>query len=161
MTATTDIDDIAVALRLAEGPAAIVEAILEMSSKAQFRIRLTPGRCQYRHNGQTTQTTEIALPKTHLRAVLARLAVRCNELRPFCVTPYGGKTLLRLSPKKTPIQLHFANTPDAQFVDVRPFKSSDSQLRLMRRQIESLSAEVREVRQQLGQLALDRQFPAR
>jgi hypothetical protein len=59
--------------------------------------------------------------KSVFRAVLARVAALCNERRPNSVSPYGGRGILSIGPDEaTVFQVSFANTPDEQWLNMRP-----------------------------------------
>jgi hypothetical protein len=59
--------------------------------------------------------------KSVFRAVLARVAALCNERRPNSVSPYGGHGTLSIGPDDaTVFQVSFANTPDEQWLKMRP-----------------------------------------
>jgi hypothetical protein len=55
------------------------------------------------------------------RAILARVAALCNERSPNSVSPYGGQGTLAVGPDKAAVlQVSFANTPEEQWLDMRP-----------------------------------------
>jgi hypothetical protein len=59
--------------------------------------------------------------KSVFRAILARVAAQCNERNPNSVSPYGGQGILSSGPGETALfQASFANTPDEQWLNLRP-----------------------------------------
>lgn len=55
------------------------------------------------------------------RAILARLAVLCNERSPESVSPYGGQGKLSIDEDPTALfQVLFMNTPDEQWLKLSP-----------------------------------------
>ncbi len=138
------------------GPVEIVDAFLQYCCETQLHLRWTTNLLRVRHTDGSVERAEMVFPKSHFRAVLARLAVRCNELKPFSVSPFGGKAVLRLPQQKTALRVLFANTPSHQFVDVRPAQIRQSQLQQVEQRLDSLNQELQQVRQQLEKLAASR-----
>jgi hypothetical protein len=82
-------------------------------------------RCEWQ--GDTVRVTpadgepfDVALPKSVFRAVLARVAVLCNEHRAESVTPYRGEAELLAGDPPAPVFVAFVNTPDEQRFAARP-----------------------------------------
>ena len=63
----------------------------------------------------------VTLQKTVVRAVLARIAVLCNEFKPNSVSPYGGagKVLLASEPSAE-VQVSFVNTKETIRLELYP-----------------------------------------
>ncbi len=70
--------------------------------------------CHWTENGDTHDAT-VPLPPTAFRAILARIAMLCNELNQNSVSPYGGDGLLAVeSDPLAHFQVTFVNTPEKQ-----------------------------------------------
>ena len=64
-------------------------------------------------DGGSAGRIEVPLQKSVLRAVLARVAVLCNERKPNSVSPYGGQGEMSVdADPATAIRVTFVNTPD-------------------------------------------------
>jgi hypothetical protein len=66
------------------------------------------------------ESTDLSLPKSAFRAILARLATLCNERVPDSVTPYGGEgQVLAGSNPPGVFRVAFKNTPDEQCLEMQ------------------------------------------
>lgn len=103
------------------GVVGVVEALLELCRDEGLQLDWQAGQCRVRPlGGEPAEATEIPLPKSAFRAILARVAVLCNERTPGSVTPYGGEgELLVENGPPTVFRVAFTNTPDEQRVEVR------------------------------------------
>ena len=69
--------------------------------------------------GGWEELIDIPLRKSVFRAVLARVAVLCNELRPDSVTPYGGQGELRGGANlQAEFSVKFVNTAEEQSLEM-------------------------------------------
>ncbi len=67
----------------------------------------------------------VSIPKPVLRAMIARVAVLCNEQTPNAVSPYGGEGALSVSAKPGALlKAVFANTTDQQHLTLTTLKTS-------------------------------------
>ncbi len=99
-----------------------VDALLKVCQEQRLHVRWQTDGCRIRslRGGRQEQIAE-SLPKARFRAILARVAALCNDHSPDSISPYGGQgTLALASDRKPAIRVLFANTPDEQWLDLRP-----------------------------------------
>ncbi len=106
-------------------------------------------------SGRQDERIETRLPKPVFRAVLARLAALCNELRPNSVSPYGGQG--KASTQACPgalFRVEFANTPDEQWLRLKPLTVGDllSKVENLEEQNAGLVAQVADLRQHVERI---------
>jgi hypothetical protein len=71
--------------------------------------------------GDVAELTEVPLARSVFRAILARVAVLCNERSPNSVSPYGGQgELLAGSNPAKLFRATFVNTADEQRLELMP-----------------------------------------
>jgi hypothetical protein len=87
------------------------------------------GQCRVRSLASgPAEWTEVPLPESVFRAVLARLAVLCNERSPGSVSPYGGEGELIISgDTRTICRVALVNTASAQRVRLTPIPCGAAQ----------------------------------
>src|SRR5262245_3137119 len=67
-----------------------VDGLLRLSQERELRLDWHADQCRVRTiSGQREESFELPLPNSVFRAVLARLAVLCNERNLGPVSPYG------------------------------------------------------------------------
>jgi hypothetical protein len=111
------------------GVTAVVDDLLALCPEHGIELDWRDDRCCVRSlEVEPNESTEVPLPKSVFRAVLARVAALCNERNPGSVSPYGGEAELMfgLDPP-TACRVTFTNTPSSQ------------RIRLMRIQRENLA----------------------
>ena len=98
------------------GAVGLVDDLLELCREGNLGLSFRDGHC---HVLAADQALEIPLPKSVFRALLARVAVLCNERIPNSVTPYGGEGELVVS-SNPPAAYHvsFTNTPAEQRLEL-------------------------------------------
>jgi hypothetical protein len=103
------------------GIVSLVDELLAVSSEQDLQLTWQAGRCyvNLRDNGKLPDRIEVSLPKSVVRAALARIAVLCNERSPNSVSPYGGQgeVTVDTNPAKA-IRVTFVNTPDQQSLEL-------------------------------------------
>jgi len=68
---------------------------------------------------EAQQMLDVPLRKSTFRAILARVAVLCNERVPNSVSPYGGQGELAMGANPTVVfRVAFVNTPAAQKLEL-------------------------------------------
>jgi hypothetical protein len=73
------------------------------------------------------EMVQVPLRKSVFRAILARVAVLCNERHPNSVSPYGGTGKVTVgSTPAAEVHVHFLNTPEEQSLELTPFRSEAS-----------------------------------
>ncbi len=102
------------------GVLGLADTLLALSREHDLQIAWQAGRCRIAFaDGGTNERIEVPLPKSVLRAVLARVAVLCNERQPNSVTPYGGQGEVLVDPDPAVvIRVRFVNTPEEQSLDL-------------------------------------------
>lgn len=102
------------------GVVGLVDDLLRLCPKQGLRLDWQADRCRIRFlNGGAEETTDVPLCKSVFRAILARIAVLCNERKPNSVSPYGGQG--ELSARANPpaaFRVSFANTPAEQKLEL-------------------------------------------
>ena len=83
-----------VRLVFAHSPRAVlglVDDLLELGRDQPLSLVFRDGTCVVIPAGDASNAVEVPLPKSAFRAVLARVAVLCNEQRPNSVSPSAEK----------------------------------------------------------------------
>lgn len=103
------------------GVVGLVDALLDACPEQGLQLHWHAGRCCVRPLGAPTQgSTEMPLPKSVFRAVLARMAALCNERIPDSVSPYGGEGDVSIDTQPPKVfHVAFTNTPGEQRLEVR------------------------------------------
>jgi hypothetical protein len=94
----------------------LVDDLLELCPEQGLELDGHGDQCRVRSIGAEPQEIiDIPVPKSVLRAVLARLAALCNERNPGSVSPYGGEGELTVGvDPATVCRVNFTNTQDVQ-----------------------------------------------
>ncbi|HYT89278.1 MAG TPA: hypothetical protein VEL76_11285 [Gemmataceae bacterium] len=100
----------------------LVDRLLGLCRESGLRLDWKANQCRVRSlETEGANATEIPLQKSVFRAILARVAVLCNERSPNSVSPYGGNgELLAGTNPPTILQAAFVNTPAEQQLELRP-----------------------------------------
>jgi hypothetical protein len=103
------------------GVVGLVDDLLRLCPEQGLQLDWQGNRCRVRPLGaQPQELTEIPLPKSVFRAILARIAALCNERIPNSVTPYGGEgELWACTNPPTIFRVTFTNSPGEQRLEVR------------------------------------------
>jgi hypothetical protein len=103
------------------GVVGLVDDLLSLCREQGLQLDWQADRCRVRPLGARPQeSTEVALPKSVFRAILARMAALCNERVPDSVSPYGGEGELSVGTSPPTIfRVAFTNTPGEQRLEVR------------------------------------------
>jgi hypothetical protein len=97
----------------------LVDDLLELAREQPLSLTFRSGMCVVSPAGEASNTVEVPLPKSVFRAVLARVAVLCNEQRPDSVSPYGGTGEVCVGPDpRTTLRVAFTNTPEEQRLEL-------------------------------------------
>jgi hypothetical protein len=102
------------------GVVGLVDDLLTVCRHHRLQLDWQPDRCRARSDGgEWTELADVALPKSVFRAVLARVAVLCNERTPNAVSPYGGRGELPAgaNPREV-IKVTFVNNPTEQKLEL-------------------------------------------
>ena len=102
------------------GVVGLVDDLLALCREQGLHLDWQADRCRVRPLGAGPEvSTEIPLPKSVFRAILARMAVLCNERIPDSVSPYGGEGELSAgSDPPTIFRVAFTNTPGEQILEI-------------------------------------------
>jgi hypothetical protein len=103
------------------GVVGIVDELLVLCRDEGLQFDWQAGQCRVRPLGaEPAESTEVPLPKSAFRAILARVAALCNERTPGSVSPYGGEGELLVGTDSPAVfRVAFTNTPDEQRLEVR------------------------------------------
>jgi hypothetical protein len=101
-----------------QGVVGLVDSLIAMLSGHRLELEWQSGHCV----GRIDHTEAIAfrLRKSVFRAILARLAILCNERHPGLVSPYGGEGELSVTASETITRVWFTNTADLQRLELAP-----------------------------------------
>lgn len=102
------------------GVLGLVDELLTVSREQSLRLAWQADHCRVRFlvEGQE-DSLEVPLRKSVVRAVLARVAVLCNERKPNSVSPYGGQGELSIGTEPGAVlRVAFVNTSDEQSMEV-------------------------------------------
>src|SRR5947209_2245875 len=104
------------------GVLGLVDALLAASQEHGIQLDWQAGQCRVRfREGGPAGCIEVPLRKSVVRAVLARVAVLCNQQNPNSVSPYGGQgELLVGTAPPTALHVAFVNTPEEQSLELAP-----------------------------------------
>jgi hypothetical protein len=101
------------------GVLGLVDELLAGSWGQILRLDWQAEHCRVRLGTGTEDLIEIPLPKSVVRAALARIAVLCNERKVNSVSPYGGRGELSIGCEGAAIvQVAFTNTADEQSLEL-------------------------------------------
>jgi hypothetical protein len=103
------------------GVVGVVSELLALCSEQGLRLEWHAGHCRVcpLTNGQEVPT-DVSLPRSAFRAILARVAALCNERSPGSVSPYGGEGEIGLGDDVPGlVQVRFTNTPAEQRLEMR------------------------------------------
>ena len=103
------------------GVVGLVDELLILCREQGLQFDWQANRCRVRPLGaQPQELTEIPLPKSVFRAILARMAALCNERIPNSVSPYGSEGELSVCTNPpTVFRVAFINTPGEPRLEVR------------------------------------------
>ncbi len=92
----------------------IVDELLAAARQREIRLSWTEGRCLVVfEGGESPDRFEVSLPKSVVRAILARIATLCNQRHADSVSPFGGRGELTIEADQSEtIRVAFVNTPD-------------------------------------------------
>ncbi len=103
------------------GIVSLVDDLLRLCPEQGLRLDWQADRCRISYvTGNSEEATDVPLRKSVFRAILARIAVLCNERIPNSVSPYGGQGELSVGtnpPAK--FRVAFTNTPSEQKLELR------------------------------------------
>jgi hypothetical protein len=102
------------------GVLGLVDELLAVSREQDIQLAWQAGRCQVSFpNSEPPGRIELPLPRSVVRAALARVAVLCNQRSPNSVSPYGGQgeVVVDADPAKA-IRATFVNTPEEQSLEL-------------------------------------------
>jgi hypothetical protein len=95
----------------------IVDALLQRCREHRLQFEWQGDRLRARSSGGVW--SDIPLRKSVFRAILARLAVLCNERTPNAVSPYGGEGVLEIGDNALAIvRVSFTNTSAEQKLEL-------------------------------------------
>jgi hypothetical protein len=103
------------------GVVGVVDELLVLCREQGLRLAWHADRCRIEPlGGEPQEPTELPLPKSVFRAMLARLAALCNERSPQTISPYGGEGELVVGSDPSVVYcVALANTPGEQSLEVR------------------------------------------
>jgi hypothetical protein len=104
------------------GIAGLVDNLLAVCREHSLHLDWQTDRCRVRSVAEDWhEVPDVPLRKSVLRAILARLAVLCNERRPGSCSPYGGQGEIAVgSNPSTVFRVVFTNTPTEQRLELTP-----------------------------------------
>ncbi len=102
------------------GVVGLVDGLLSVCAENGLEIDWQPQSLRYRSPGKDWQElTELKLPNSAFRAVLARIAALCNEQTPSSVSPYGGECQVRAGENHdTVCRVRISNTTSIQRLEL-------------------------------------------
>jgi hypothetical protein len=103
------------------GIVGLVDDLLAVCLAQGLQLDWQTDHCRARSGeGEWEELEDVPLRKSVFRAVLARVAVLCNERSPKSVSPYGGQGELSIGASPgTVLRVAFVNTPAAQRLELR------------------------------------------
>lgn len=109
-----------------QGVLGLVDELLAASWEQNLRLDWKVDHCRVQLLGcGTSDFIDVPLRKSVVRAVLARIAVLCNERNPNSVSPYEGDGELLVGvARDRVIRAVFVNSPDIQRLELTPLSCS-------------------------------------
>jgi hypothetical protein len=103
------------------GVVGLVDDLLSLCRERELQLDWQSQRCLVRTLGSGPQESmELPLQKSVFRAILARMAVLCNEQIPNSVSPYGGEgQVIVASDSRMVFRVVFTNTPSSQSLGIK------------------------------------------
>ncbi len=103
------------------GIVGLVDDLLGLCQEQGLQLDWQANLCRVRPLGaEPRESTEIPVPKSVFRAVLARMAALCNERNPGSVSPYGGEGEVSVGTRPPSVfRVAFTNTPGEEALEVR------------------------------------------
>ncbi len=97
----------------------LVDDLLELCREQPLSLIFRDGKCFVSSAADANSSVEVPMLRSAFRAVLARVAVLCNEQRPDSVSPYGGTGDVCVgNDSRTTLRVVFTNTPEEQRLEV-------------------------------------------
>jgi hypothetical protein len=102
----------------------LVNDLLQLCQERGLQLDWQADCCRVRPvAGGSEEVIESPLRKSLFRAILARVAVLCNERSPNSVSPYGGRGELIVGANPaTVFRVVFTNTPGEQRLELTPVR---------------------------------------
>jgi hypothetical protein len=102
------------------GVIGLVDNLLTVCREQDLQLDWHNDRCHVRSPGEhPEELLNVPFRKWIFRAILARIAVVCNEQVSDAVSPYGGQAEIRLGAKPTGVfRVAFTNTPGEQHLTI-------------------------------------------
>jgi hypothetical protein len=102
------------------GIAGLVDDLLGACADHRLQVDWNADCCRIRCNeGNWEELIDLPVRKSVFRAILARVAVLCNERAPNSVSPYGGQGELKTNAAaSTTFHVTFINTPAEQKLEL-------------------------------------------
>lgn len=102
------------------GVLGLADDLLDLGQQEGLMLTWGAGRCCVRSlNNEPRGMSELNVPKSVFRGVLARVAALCNEQTPGSVSPYGGEAELTPSGSRTTaLRIAFVNCPGEQWLRI-------------------------------------------
>jgi hypothetical protein len=102
------------------GVTGLVDDLLMVCREHGLQLDWQMDRCRVRSiGGEWEELVDVLLRKSIFRAILARIAVLCNERTPNSVSPYGGQGELSFgADPRTVFKVIFTNTPAEQKIEL-------------------------------------------
>lgn len=103
-----------------DGVVGLVEDLLAICQKHNLQINWQNDRCRMCSSGDAwEELMDLPIRKSIFRAILARIAVLCNEKNPNAATAYGGRCeWLTDDNPPTMFRVLFTNTPAEQRLEL-------------------------------------------
>ncbi len=103
-----------------DGVIGMVDDLLRLCPETGMRLDWKADVCRihcFAHGSE--EATDLPLRKAVFRAILARIAVLCNEHASNSVSPYGGESELSIGTNPPMVfRVSFANTPAEQTLEL-------------------------------------------
>ena len=102
------------------GVVGIVDDLLRLCPEQVLRLDWQADSCRIHcRTGDSEETLDFPMRKSAFRAMLARIAVLCNERTPNSVSPYGGESELSIGTNPPAVfRVTFANTSAEQMLEL-------------------------------------------
>lgn len=102
----------------AGGIVGLVDDLLALCLERGLELDWQADHCRVRSCGGDWQSLDVSLRKSVIRAILARVAVLCNERTPDSASPYAGQGELSVGANAAVLRVAFVNTPETQKLEL-------------------------------------------
>lgn len=100
------------------GVVGLADELLAVCNDCNLRFDWNAERCVVNALDDSAESIEVSIRKSVFRAILARIAILCNEQNQNAISPYGGEGTISINDTSTTFRVSITNTPDEQQLEL-------------------------------------------